>query len=113
MAQVTISPEAIEELRERVAREKFAEGVMILGPIGSGGRMSDDAEEARHLEIAYGPAPRWVIHILQSKELERLSANAYFRTMDIEGLRVVVAGAKSNVSLRVDLIGGSIRVSEQ
>jgi hypothetical protein len=111
MSQVTISPEALAELRKRSAH---AAGVMIFGPMRTYDHVANDAEEARHLEIAYGEAPRWVMRILLSKkELEQFTANAHFRALDIEGLRIVVSGAKSNVSLRVELVGDSIRISEQ
>lgn len=112
MAQVAISSEAIAELRGRVAREMYAAGVVILGPMGPDCRMPGDDEEAHHLDIVYGPAPRWVLHVQSLNVLDRLRENAHFLTLDVDGLRIVVAGAKLKVTLRVELHGESIRISE-
>ena len=110
--RVVVSPDALAELRERVAKEPLPAGVLILGPMGPNSRMAESAEEARDLEIAYGPAPTWVVQIIDSRSLERLATNPYFSLMEIDGLRLAVGGAKLGASLRVDLCGESIRVTE-
>jgi hypothetical protein len=81
--------------------------------MGTGYPMAESAEEARILELAYGPAQRWVVHIMSRKELDHLCAqHADFLATDIEGMRVVVV-TTTNVNLRVELHGDSIRITEQ
>lgn len=53
--QLTITPDAASDLRERVARSS-GDAVLIIGPVRPGYSMAESAEEAEHLEIAYGLA---------------------------------------------------------
>jgi hypothetical protein len=117
MTQVTITAEAAAELLERVARYPGPRGgVMILGPMGPGYRMAADAEEAQLLDLAYGPAQRWVVNILSQKELDHFRGRADLNVhmTEIAGMSVVVLVThKSDVDLRVELDGDALRFSEQ
>ena len=113
IVQVAITPDAVADLRDRMARSGGGDAVMIVGPTGPGYAMVESAEEAKHLEIAYGPAQRWKLQILSLKEFVHLRDHGGRNThaMNLEGIPVVVVTTHSDAKLRVELDGDRIRIS--
>jgi len=113
--QVTITPAAAADLRERVARYAGGDAVMIAGPMtGPGYPMAESAEEAEHLEIAYGPAQPWKLSILSLKEFVRLrdQGGRNVHSANLDGIPVLVVTPQSDAKLRVELDGDRIRISD-
>ena len=115
MPRVTITSDALDELRERIAKHRFPSGIMILGPLEQDVRAPDSVEEAWMLERAYGPAQRWVVDILPLRVIDQVPGDSReeLHTEDIEGVRVGVLTTKPEVHLRVELRGDRIRIIEQ
>ena len=86
---------------------------MIVGPTGPGYPMAESAEEAKHLEIAYGPAQRWRLQILSLKEFVhfRDHGGTTVHAMNLEGIPVLVVTTQSDAKLRVELDGDTMRIS--
>jgi hypothetical protein len=115
IVDVTITPDAAAELRDRVARYKgLADAVMISGPTDAGYPMAESVEEARHLEVAYGPAQRWRLRFLSLKEFVHLRdhGGTNVHAMNLDGIPVLVLTTESNAKLRVELHGDRIRISD-
>ena len=87
---------------------------MIVGPTGPGYPMAESAEEAKHLEIAYGPAQRWKLQILSLKEFVHIRdrGGTSVHAMNLDGIPVLVVTPQSTAKLRVELDGDRIRISD-
>ena len=87
---------------------------MIVGPVtGAGYPLAESAEEAEHLEIAYGPAQQWRLNILSLKEFVRLRdhGGTNFHAMNLDGIPVLVVTTQSDAKLSVELDGDRMRIS--
>ena len=87
---------------------------MIAGPLtGSGYPMAESAEEAEHLETAYGPAQRWRLSILSLKEFVHLRdrGGRNVHATNLAGIPVLVITPQADAKLRVELDGDRIRIS--
>jgi glutaredoxin-related protein len=110
--QLTITPDAASDLRERVARSS-GDAVLIIGPVRPSYSMAESAEEAEHLEIAYGLAQPWRLSILSLKEFVRLrdrgGTNVYATNLD--GIPALVITPQSDAKLFVERDGDKIQIS--
>lgn len=75
--------------------------------------MAKSAEEAEHLEIAYGPAQLWRLNILTLKEFVHLrdDGGTSIHATNLDGIPALVVTTQSDVKLRVELNGDRIQIS--
>ena len=107
MPRISITNDALRELRERLAHCRSPSGVSILGPLEGGAWPADDLEEAWLVEKLYGPHPRWVLHVMP---LEAFSES--FHVEEVCGIHVEVLTQGPIPRLSVELQGDAIRVHE-
>lgn len=112
---MTITTDAATELRNRATRYGGGDAVLIVGPLDGGYPMAESEEEARHLEIAYGPPRRWRLRMLSLHEFVRLRDHVgkSVHALDLDGIPALVVTAVSDVKLRVDLDGEGIRIDDE
>ena len=63
------------------------------------------------LDVAYGPAQRWVVNIISLIEFARLR-DKNFHTTVVDGIPIAVVSHGPNVNLRVELNGDALQVIE-
>lgn len=112
IVQLTITPDAATDLRERVARCR-GDAVLIIGPVKPGYSMAESAEEAEHLEIAYGLAQPWRLSILSLKEFARLRdrGGTNVHATNLDGIPILVITPQSDAKLCVERDGDKIQIS--
>ena len=114
MSRVSITRDALRELRKRIAGSRFASGVCIVGPVEDRAWPSDDLEEAWQLEKLYGKPQRWSLHLMPPGRREQtrgaLGRNVYVE--EVDGIPVEVWTPTSTARLRIELHGDALRVSE-
>jgi hypothetical protein len=114
MPHVSITRSALCELRERTARYDYPTGLCITGPFEQDCRAPESVEEAWLIEKLYGPAPRWVLHIVPLQELAAPSVDPGepFYLTDVCGTAVGIHTSKTVSRLSIELYGDAIRLLE-
>ena len=112
--KVSITRNALRELRERMARYSYPTGARITGPFEEDCRAPDSVEEAWLLEMLYGPAQRWVLDIVPLQELSVLALDPgeSFFVVEVSGVSVGVLTSKTIWRLSVELYRDALRVYE-
>lgn len=112
--QVSITRSALGELRERMGQYAYPTGIRITGPFEQDCRAPASVEEAWLIEKLYGPAPRWILHIVPLQELaaESPDPGETFSVAEIAGITVGVLTSKTVSRLVVELYHDAIRVYE-
>ena len=112
--RITITRDALRELRDRMARYERPMGICITGPYEEDCRAPSSLEEAWLLEKLYGRAPRWVLDIVPLRELVKpaLDPGELFWVAETYGLRAGIHTTKTVSHLRVELCRDAIRVYE-
>jgi hypothetical protein len=114
MSQVSITRDALSELRERIARCRSPSGICIIGPLEDRVWPSDSLEEAWLIEKLYGPRPRWVLHLMPLDVIGRTphpsTPNVHFE--EVCGMPMQVWTAEPIPRLSIELHGDAIRVCE-
>jgi hypothetical protein len=114
MPHVSITRSALSELRERMARYNYPTGICITGPFEQDCRAPESVEEAWLIEKLYGPAPRWVLHIVPLQELVAPSVDPgeSFYLREVCGIAVGIHTSKTVSRLSIELYGDAIRLLE-
>jgi hypothetical protein len=114
MPRVSITRNALVELRERMAQYNYPTGVCITGPFEADCRAPESVEEAWLIEKLYGPPQRWVIDIVPLHELgaPSLDPGEGFSVVEVGGVTVGVLSSKTVCRLSVELYEDAIRVYE-
>jgi hypothetical protein len=114
MPQVSISGDALRELRDRMARYAYPTGVLVTGPMAEDCRAPDSIEEAWLLEKLYGRAQRWVLEISPLGELaeQPVDPGETLHVEEVSGISVGVLTSKTVQRLSIELHGDAIRVCE-
>ena len=111
---VSITRNALSELRERMARYDYPTAVYITGPFERDCRAPETVEEAWLIEKLYGPAPRWILDIVPLQEVAAPSIDPgeSFYRMELGGVPVGILTSKTVARLNIELYGEAIRVYE-
>jgi hypothetical protein len=114
MPHVSIARNALSELRERMARYDYPMGLCITGPFEQDCRAPESVEEAWLIEMLYGRAPRWVLHIVPRQDLVAPSVDPgeSFYLREVCGIAVGIHTTKTVSRLSIELYGDAIRVLE-
>jgi len=112
--RVSITRNALVELRERMAKYAYPTAVCITGPFEEDCRAPDGIEEAWLIEKLYGPPQRWVLDIVPLHELAApaLDPGESLSVVEVGGVTVGVLTSKTVSRLSVELHGDAIRVHE-
>jgi hypothetical protein len=112
--RISIARNALEEIRDRMARFNEAMGIVIVGPHTDDARAPVSLEEAWLLEKLYGRAQLWTIDIVPVEPFLKHKAESgeIFWRGTVLGVEVGVLTTKTPSRLHVELVGDSLRVNE-
>jgi hypothetical protein len=111
MSRLTITSDALRELRERMARSKWPLGISIVGPLDYDVRAPESPEEAWAVQKLYGPLQRWVLNLVPVAVLGDVTRQGFY-VEEVSGISVRVLAPAPVPHLCVELQGDTIRVYE-
>jgi len=111
VSRLSITSDALRELRERIARSNWPVCVQIGGPFDYDVRAPDNPEEAYAVQKLYGPAPRWVLNLVPAEVIGNATQQG-FHVEEIGGISLLISVCEPVPHLCVELRGDTIRVYE-